>query len=179
MMTKRYGQLGFLFVLVLLVVVACQPEVQTVEVEVTRVVTETITEVIEVEGETVEVEVTRVVIEEVLVDPIEATGSEEGEPSPFEPGSGQKLVVTRVAGDGWVDSTAAPAEAAVADNTTRAENDNAAVAQQPAAETNSLSTEVAAENVLTAAEVDDNAGWENYLVYRADYNGLPIIEMDV
>lgn len=43
----------------LLALVACQPETQTVEVEVTRVVTETVTEV--VEGEPVEVEVTRVV----------------------------------------------------------------------------------------------------------------------
>lgn len=50
----------------LLALVACQPEVQTVEVEVTRVVTETVTEV--VEGETVEVEVTRVVVEEVMVE---------------------------------------------------------------------------------------------------------------
>ena len=46
---------------------ACQPQV--VEVEVTRVITET--QEIEVEGETVEVEVTRVVVEEVMVEPTE------------------------------------------------------------------------------------------------------------
>lgn len=43
----------------MLALVACQPETQVVEVEVTRVITETVTEV--VEGESVEVEVTRVV----------------------------------------------------------------------------------------------------------------------
>lgn len=55
--------------LLLLALVACQPEVQTVEVEVTRVVTETVTEV--VEGEAVEVEVTRVVVEQATAAPEE------------------------------------------------------------------------------------------------------------
>lgn len=182
-MTKRYAHLGLLLVFMMVLIVSCQPQVVEVTVEVTRVVTETVTEV--VEGETVVVEVTRIVVEEAVVEeemldePVEATGSEEGEPSPFQPGSGQKLVVTRVSGDGWVDSSAAPAEAAVADNTTRAENENTVVVPQPAAETSMLSTEVAAENVLTAAEVDDNAQWEMYLAYLEAYEGLPIIEMDV
>ncbi|MCB0182506.1 MAG: hypothetical protein KDI62_30060, partial [Anaerolineae bacterium] len=49
----------FLFSLLLLILAACAAQPQTVEV--TRVVTETITEVVEMEGEVVEVEVTRVV----------------------------------------------------------------------------------------------------------------------
>jgi peptide/nickel transport system substrate-binding protein len=54
---KRVAML--LTAIMLLALAACQPQTQVVEVEVTRVITETVTEV--VEGETVEVEVTRVV----------------------------------------------------------------------------------------------------------------------
>ncbi|MDJ0753235.1 MAG: peptide ABC transporter substrate-binding protein [Ardenticatenaceae bacterium] len=61
---KRFALLVAALTLGTLVLAACQPQV--VEVEVTRVVTETVTEV--VEGETVEVEVTRVVTEEVMVE---------------------------------------------------------------------------------------------------------------
>jgi peptide/nickel transport system substrate-binding protein len=58
---KRIGLAAVLAALAL-VIVACQPEVQTVEV--TRVVTETVTETVEIEGE--QVEVTRVVTETVV-----------------------------------------------------------------------------------------------------------------
>jgi len=64
---KRFALLIGALTLGAFTLAACQPQV--VEVEVTRVVTETVTEV--VEGETVQVEVTRVVVEEVVVEPEE------------------------------------------------------------------------------------------------------------
>ncbi|KAA3659416.1 MAG: peptide ABC transporter substrate-binding protein, partial [Chloroflexi bacterium] len=64
---KRTHLLVGLLLLALSVLAACQPATETVEVEVTRVVTETV----EVEGETVEVTriVTETVVEEVVVEP--------------------------------------------------------------------------------------------------------------
>lgn len=90
---KKYSQIfygGAFGILLLLILSACQPQV--VEVEVTRVVTETI------EEEPVEaVEDGR--------GGIEATGSEEDGGSPFIPTAGQivKVAPTRVATAGWVD----------------------------------------------------------------------------
>ncbi len=77
--TKRFALLVAAASLLTLFLAACQPQV--VEVEVTRVVTETITEV--VEGEEVVVEVTRVVTEVV-----------EAEPEPAGPTSKDLIVCT-------------------------------------------------------------------------------------
>jgi pyruvate/2-oxoglutarate dehydrogenase complex dihydrolipoamide acyltransferase (E2) component len=74
MITKKHSHLLAIILILGILLVACQPEEVTVEVpvEVTRVVTETITE----EGETVEV--TRVVTEEVIVEvPAEEEEAEE------------------------------------------------------------------------------------------------------
>lgn len=62
-----------------LYLVACSSEPDVVEVEVTRVVTET--EIVEVEGEPVEVEVTRVVTETVI-ETVEVEAESEDEPEP-------------------------------------------------------------------------------------------------
>ncbi len=74
MITKKHGHLLAIILILGVLLVACQPEevVREVPVEVTRIVTETITE----QGETVEV--TRVVTEEVIVEvPAEEEAEEE------------------------------------------------------------------------------------------------------
>ena len=80
---KRIGLFVALMALVAMVVVACSPQTVEVPVEVTRVVTETITQ--EVAGETVQVEVTRVVTETVI-ETVEVAPEEEvmatGAPDP-------------------------------------------------------------------------------------------------
>ena len=68
---KRFSLLVAAAALLSLALVACQPQV--VEVEVTRVVTETVTEV--VEGEEVVVEVTRVITEVVEADHLYGSGA--------------------------------------------------------------------------------------------------------
>ena len=82
---KRIGIFVALMAMFAMIVVACSPQTIEVPVEVTRVITETVTEVIE--GETVEVEVTRVVTETVIETvEVEAGGDEEvmstGSPDP-------------------------------------------------------------------------------------------------
>lgn len=81
-MFKKNKSLLWLAALVaLLGLAACQPQVETVEVEVTRVIENTVVETIEVEGETVEV--TRVVVETVVetvtVEVTPEAGEEAGE----------------------------------------------------------------------------------------------------
>lgn len=87
---------------------ACQPQV--VEVEVTRIVTETETVIEEVQVEPIEVQATEGVKEvlEAEPEPVEATGSEEDGGSPFGPTAGQraKIVPTRIASAGWVEAEA-------------------------------------------------------------------------
>ena len=78
---KKFSLFLLVLVVVALVIAACQPETETVEV--TRVITETeevvvtqvVEKVVEVEGEAVEVEVTRVVetVVEVPAEPTEKT----------------------------------------------------------------------------------------------------------
>jgi hypothetical protein len=96
-----YGP-GVALLVILILLAACSPEIETVTVEVTRVVTETVT----VEGETVEVTrvVTETVVETVEVAPEEeaaeeppsATGSEgDAGPLPPPPDDGPKVAVSR------------------------------------------------------------------------------------
>ncbi|MEZ4594067.1 MAG: ABC transporter substrate-binding protein [Chloroflexota bacterium] len=82
---KRLGLFVALMAMFAMIVVACSPQTVEVPVEVTRVVTETITQ--EIAGETVEVEVTRVVTETIIETvEVEAGGEEEmmatGAPDP-------------------------------------------------------------------------------------------------
>lgn len=76
MLRKRVFLLAILVSLALLVLAACQPQTQTVEV--TRVVENTVVETVEVPGEDVPVEVTRVVKEEVVVAPTAAPAPQGG-----------------------------------------------------------------------------------------------------
>lgn len=96
-------KLGAVGLLLLIILVACSPKPETVTVEVTRVVTETVV----IDGEEVEVVVTRVVtetvLEEVEIEPVEpdgdlpsATGSEgDAEPLPPPPDNGPKVAESR------------------------------------------------------------------------------------
>ncbi|GJM40018.1 MAG: peptide ABC transporter substrate-binding protein [Ardenticatenaceae bacterium] len=81
---RRIGLFVALMAMFAVVIVACSPQTVEVPVEVTRVITETVTEV--VEGESVEVEVTRVVtetiIETVEVDAEEEAAGPTGAPDP-------------------------------------------------------------------------------------------------
>ena len=73
---KRFGIFVALMAMFAMIVVACSPQTVEVPVEVTRVVTETVTEM--VEGEEVMVEVTRVVTETIIETvEVEAGGDEE------------------------------------------------------------------------------------------------------
>jgi len=98
----RLQWLGLTLLFMLALLVACSPKTETVTVEVTRVVTETVVE----EGETVEVTrvVTETIVETVLVEPegetIEeppsATGSEgDAGPLPPPPDDGPKVAESR------------------------------------------------------------------------------------
>jgi ABC-type transport system substrate-binding protein len=72
-MSKKWLTLTVVLVAFAFILAACGGDAEPEVVEVTRIVTETVTEVVEVEGEpqVVEVEVTRVVVEEVEVEPEE------------------------------------------------------------------------------------------------------------
>jgi len=99
---KLFQWLGLMLLLILVLLVACSPKTETVTVEVTRVVTETVT----VEGEPVEVTrvVTETVVETIEVKPEEeaggeppsATGSEgDAGPLPPPPDNGPKIAERR------------------------------------------------------------------------------------
>ena len=77
-MSKKWLTLTVALVAFALILAACGGSDEPEVVEVTRVVTETVTEVVEVEGEpqVVEVEVTRVVVEEVEAEPVEEAPAE-------------------------------------------------------------------------------------------------------
>lgn len=160
-------------VLLLAGLAACggaQPEVM--EVEVTRVVSEVVTET---------------ELEETGAD-LSAVGSEEGGGSPFDPGGDAKVVGTG-SGAGWVDESAAPG--AAGERAAAVEEEGAAVdmAAAPAAvgevaATVEESAGAPVENLppgsaLTAGDVDDNARWDDYLLYRRNYAGPAVLEADV
>lgn len=171
----------FMFILVLLaVLVACgatQPQV----VEVTRVTTETVIE--DVEGEPVEVEVTR---------PVEAVGEEAGEGSPFVP-TDSKTETGRDS-TGWIDSTASTDEFAA-----RSElEDGDALAYAPAggegvaAEPPPLEGDARVgapaavagaslnqNSTMSASEVDDNAQWDDYLLYLKNYQSGDVLQVNI
>jgi len=99
---KLFQWLGLMLLLMLAMLVACSPKTETVTVEVTRVVTETVVE----EGETVEVTrvVTETVVETIVIEPQEeaveepplATGSEgDAGPQPSPPDDGPKVAESR------------------------------------------------------------------------------------
>lgn len=188
-----------LFAIVLASCGSAQPE--TVIVEVTRVVTETV----EVEGEAVEVtivvvetvveevevqeepaaeeaaepmeEATDAELEEAVGDNLSATGSEDATgDGPPPPDTGPKVESTRAASA--TGETAAEAEVRSAET-----DGDTAVAPAPIAEAadGSISMDLTLDqgSRLTAGEVDDNAQWDDYLLYLRNYSGTSVIEVDV
>jgi hypothetical protein len=177
-----------MFILVLLAVfVACgsQPEVQ--QVEVTRITTETVME--DVEGEPVEVEATRLVVE--------AVGEEAGEGSPYVP-TDTKTETGRDS-TGWIDASGSSDEFAA-----RAEVDDMEGAEEMAAYAPAAGEGVAAEpppaldgdarvgapaavagaslnqnSTMSASEVDDNAQWDDYLLYLKNYQSGDVLQVNV
>ncbi len=200
MKSKRYAIITLFFLLITAVLAACGgSEAETVTVEVTRVVTETV----EIEGETVEVTVIVSESEIVEVEPVEeaaeeelseevddgfaATGSEDltGDGAP-PPDTGPKVASTRTS-----------TESADADGLSAAEPEAEADLRSADAESEVASvveaidtTDVVEESIdvdlpldqnsrLTAGEVDDNANWDDYLLYLRNYSGASIIELDI
>lgn len=115
------------------------------------------------------VEVTRAVTE---AEPPAAVGSEStAGDSPTAPESGPKVAATR-----------APAGTAVAVNA--AEMEVAVEAAVPAADARGGVAADAAlpldqNSSLTAGEVDDNAKWDDYLLYLREYTGAQVLKVDV
>lgn len=99
---RLFYKLGVTLLIMLILLAACSPRIETETVEVTRVVTQTVT----VEGETVEVTrvVTEIVVEtievepegETVEEPPSATGREgDAGPLPPPPGNGPKVAESR------------------------------------------------------------------------------------
>lgn len=115
--------------------------------------------------------------------PVSATGSERtGDEPPAPPEDGRKVEVTRVTTDAVVEieeSFAGEADAALA----------AAPMATPApatelgdrAETTTADTGLTLDqnSRLTAGEVDDNAQWDDYLLFLRDYSGAYVERVDV
>lgn len=158
---------GF-FILIIIVLTACgggdAPPFQTAE-EPARAVEEQANEVEEVVEEAAEEAMAGGAYsdapeapENEAADPVSASSSEDEEGSPFVPGSDSKVEPTRAA-----------AEVALADAEVRiavGESENIIPEPQPS-------------SLLTAGEIDDNANWDDYLLYLRQYAGAEILWVDV
>ena len=203
-MTRK--SIWILVVMLTAVLVACQPEtiVETVveQVEVTRVVTETVVE----EGETVEVtrvvtetveevvEVTREVFVETEPQATAAPGTAAGSEvlvgsAPPVPDSGSKVEDPRVAtatesGDETEEVAEPRSETAPADDSAAFSSDTStdvdtSTETAPPREVPEVAESLDQNSRLTAGEVDDNAQWDDYLLYLRDYAGAAVIEVDI
>src|SRR6185295_16398349 len=92
---------------------------------------------------------------------------------------GVKVEATRGEEAPLVDEPPAPAGdmAASAPAESRPEGIALAMTPSPAGESVELVPQQA--NPLRAGEVDDNAQWDDYLLYRRNYQGLPVHDRDV
>jgi hypothetical protein len=115
--------------------------------------------------------------------PVSATGSERtGDEPPAPPEDGRKVEVTRVTTDAVVEmeesfageADAAPASAPLATPALVAELGDRA-------ETTAADTGLTLDqnSRLTAGEVDDNAQWDDYLLYLRDYSGAFVERVDI
>lgn len=198
MKRKRYALITLFFLLITAVLAACGgAQTEPVTVEVTRIVTETV----EVEGETVEVTIivteTEIIevapeegaeeelSEEAVGDDFSATSSEDltGDGAP-PPDTGPKVASTRTSTEG-ADIAAEP-EAEADLRSADADSEAASVAEVEIIEaTDAIEESVAVDlpldqnSRLTAGEVDDNANWDDYLLYLRNYSGASIIELDI
>jgi hypothetical protein len=186
MMTQNRLRILLLVLMAFLVACGAQDAIETViqEVEVTRVVTETVVE----EGEVVEVtrvvtqievvEVTRelLVESEATAAPETAAGSEVlVGAAPPAPGDGAKVEEPR---SGSTPSTGADETSELAIES-RSEGESAEVAPVNEVTVERLALPLDQNSRLTAGEVDDNVAWDDYLLYLRDYEGAAVIEVDV
>lgn len=179
---------------------AAEPEV----VEVTRVVTETVVEEVEpvevtrvvgVEEAPAEEPAEEEAMEEFedtaesVAEPPMATGSEGEGDKPPPPETGEKVKVTRA------DTELAAAESSTeGEDVVRASDGESAATPAPlptatvsseepdrSADEESLGTDLTLDqnSRLTAGEVDDNAEWDDYVLYLRSYQGASIIPVDV
>ncbi len=116
------------------------------------------------------VEVTRAVTE---AEPPMAVGSEStAGDSPTAPESGPKVTATRAPAGTAVAVNAAEMEVAVEVEVPAADAARGGVAADAALPLDQNSS-------LTAGEVDDNAKWDDYLLYLREYNGAQVLKVDV
>ncbi|MCP5100104.1 MAG: VWA domain-containing protein [Chloroflexi bacterium] len=204
MTSKRTVLIILFFLLVTAVLAACSANTETVEVEVTRVVTETV----EVEGEAVEVtivvtetEIVEVEADEVAEEPAEeemeeeameeeadieledggsddvsATGSEDATgDSPPPPDTGPKVETERT------EATPMPETAEAEARSAESDSDSVTEPIATSSDDESVSVELTLDqgSRLTAGEVDDNAQWDDYLLYLRNYSGASVIEINV
>lgn len=108
--------------------------------------------------------------------PDSATGSERaGDEPPAPPEDGPKVAATRVTTDAVVEiemeeSFAGEADAALA---------SAELGDRAEASTTGTGLTLDQNSRLTAGEVDDNAQWDDYLLYLRDYNGARVERIDI
>ncbi|MBX3056868.1 MAG: VWA domain-containing protein [Anaerolineae bacterium] len=159
---KKVSWWGFWFVMAGLLTLAACSQRQPQVVEVTRVVTETVVETVEVEGQVQEIEVTRVVVETVTIAPeIDAPGD-----SPLSRGSeGDAVPLPTPASGPKVTGGVAPLAASSGEEGVRA----GTAGDIP----------LVASSHLTAGEVDDNQQWAAYLAYLQAYTADDVIRLDV
>ena len=129
-------------------------------------------------------------------EPDSATGSKTAvQATPPPPEAGAKVEVTRITTDAVVEVTRVVVETAVeegepiagapvrsADGDFAAESapDMGGPTDGVAMGGSSIATEsVNANSQLNAGEVDDNAQWDDYLLYRRDYNGARVLPIDI
>lgn len=185
METKRNTILGFILLLLLWGILAgCGAKAPATEpVEVTRVVTETVVE----EGEAVEV--TRVVTEtEIVTVPRAEEPAAEGvetvtetvvEESEEIVGSGQEATGSERGGDPLEPPSNGPKVEAPRQQTAVLANPTLPDEPRTGAEPIPTPVAIAATAPLTAGEIDDNARWDAYLAYLANYTAPDVLRLDV
>lgn len=168
---KKVSWWSFWFVMVGLLMLAACSQRQPQVVEVTRVVTETVVETVEVEGQVQEIEVTRVVVETVTIAP-EIDAPAEGQQiqpgdSPFSRGSeGDAVPLPTPASGPKVVGGLSPLAAAGSEG----EGVRAGTA---------VDIPLVASSRLAAGQVDDNQQWAEYLAYLQTYTAENVIRLDV
>ncbi|MCL4266594.1 MAG: VWA domain-containing protein [Anaerolineae bacterium] len=163
---------GSFWLMTIVVLAACQPDEPQV-VEVTRVVTETVVETVEVEEQAIEV--TPMVVETVVVETVtimpEIEPLDEGQQtlpgdSPFSRGSeGDAVPLPTPATGPKVDGGFAPLAAGSGGDGVRAGT--------------AVDIPLAESSRLRAGEVDDNENWAEYLAYLQSYTAENVIPLAV
>ncbi len=199
-MPKRiiFSTLFLLSFTILLAACGGSAEPEEVIIEVTRVMTETV----EIEGEAVVVtrvveesaaeeaeiqeepaaeapmeEVDEEALEAIVGDDMSAIGSEDATgDGPPPPDTGPKVESTRTEASSTESVTAAEVRSADSDGETAVSAAPlSAVAEEPV--TVDLTLDQGSR--LTAGEVDDNAQWDDYLLYLRNYSGASVMRVDV